>query len=221
MIKVVVADDQDLIRSGLRALLDLEPDIEVVGEASDGRQAAAMARNLAADVVLLDIEMPGADGLEGLAALAHARPEARALMLTTFDLDEYVYEALRSGASGFLLKTTPPAELCAAIRAVHTGEQLFSASVLRRLVETYIVVPPTAAASSRLSVLTQREVEVLGAIARGLSNGEISAELHLSEATVKTHVRHIFAKLGLRDRAQAVVLAYETGLVRPGTHPPG
>ncbi|MBB3043483.1 response regulator [Nocardioides soli] len=216
MIKVVIADDQDLVRGGLSALLACEPDITVVGEATDGQQAVGLARERAADVVLLDIEMPGSDGLQGIRALAQARPEARALMLTTFDLDEYVFEALRAGASGFLLKTTPPAELSAGIRAVHAGEMLFARSVVRRLVETFVRQPPTPTASGVLSSLTEREVEVLRAIARGLSNAEIGAELYLAETTVKTHVARILAKLNLRDRVQAVVLAYETGLVRPG-----
>ncbi|QWF20981.1 response regulator transcription factor [Nocardioides sp. LMS-CY] len=216
MIKVVIADDQDLVRGGLSALLACEPDITVVGEATDGQQAVGLARERAADVVLLDIEMPGSDGLQGIRALAQARPEARALMLTTFDLDEYVFEALRAGASGFLLKTTPPAELSAGIRAVHAGEMLFARSVVRRLVETFVRQPPTPTASGVLSSLTEREVEVLRAIARGLSNAEIGAELYLAETTVKTHVARILAKLNLRDRVQAVVVAYETGLVRPG-----
>lgn len=216
MIKVVIADDQDLVRGGLSALLACEPDITVVGEATDGQQAVGLARERAADVVLLDIEMPGSDGLQGIRALAQARPEARALMLTTFDLDEYVFEALRAGASGFLLKTTPPAELSAGIRAVHAGEMLFARSVVRRLVETFVRQPPAPTTSGVLSSLTEREVEVLRAIARGLSNAEIGAELYLAETTVKTHVARILAKLNLRDRVQAVVLAYETGLVRPG-----
>jgi DNA-binding NarL/FixJ family response regulator len=216
VIKVVIADDQDLVRGGLSALLACEPDITVVGEATDGQQAVGLARERAADVVLLDIEMPGSDGLQGIRAPAQARPEARALMPTTFDLDEYVFEALRAGASGFLLKTTPPAELSAGIRAVHAGEMLFARSVVRRLVETFVRQPPTPTASGVLSSLTEREVEVLRAIARGLSNAEIGAELYLAETTVKTHVARILAKLNLRDRVQAVVLAYETGLVRPG-----
>ena len=216
MIKVVIADDQDLIRSGLSALLACEPDIVVVGEAANGKHAASLARMHHADVVLMDVEMPVSNGIEGIRALVQARSHARVLMLTTFDLDEYVYEALRAGASGFLLKTTPPAELSAGIRAVHAGDVLFARSVVRRLVETFVRQPPAAGTSAALSVLTDREREVLRAIARGLSNAEIGAELYLAESTVKTHVARIFAKLDLRDRVQAVVLAYESGLVRPG-----
>jgi len=214
VIKVVIADDQDLVRGGLSALLACEPDITVVGEATDGQQAVGLARERAADVVLLDIEMPGSDGLQGIRALAQARPEARALMLTTFDLDEYVFEALRAGASGFLLKTTPPAELSAGIRAVHAGEMLFARSVVRRLVETFVRQPPTPTASGVLSSLTEREV--LELLARGLTNAEIADRLVVSGATVKTHVARVLAKLGLRDRVQAVILAYEAGLVTPG-----
>jgi DNA-binding NarL/FixJ family response regulator len=216
VIKIVIADDQDLVRSGLSALLACEPDIAVVGEAADGKHAAGLAREHDADVVLMDVEMPGSNGLEGIRALAQAGSQARVLMLTTFDLDEYVFEALRAGASGFLLKTTPPAELSAGIRAVHAGEMLFARSVVRRLVETFVRQPPTASTSAVLAGLTDRELEVLRAIARGLSNAEISAELYLAETTVKTHVARILAKLDLRDRVQAVVLAYESGLVRPG-----
>ena len=216
MIRVMVADDQDLIRAGLRAILQTEPDIEVVGEASDGRGAARVARETAADVVLMDVQMPGTDGIEALSLVAAARPEARVLMLTMFDLDEYVYGALKAGASGFLLKTTPPADLVAAIRAAHAGDLLFAPTVTRRLVESFVRRPPTGSAiPEAVAELTDRELDVFRSMAKGLSNAEIGAELYLGEATVKTHVTRILAKLGLRDRVQAVVMAYECGLVVP------
>ncbi len=226
MIRVVVADDQEPIREALRTLLDLEPDITVVGEAADGLAAAAVARECEADVVLLDIEMPGSDGIEGLRTLARARPQARALMLSLSDLDAYVYETLRAGASGYLLKSTSSDVLCDAVRAVHSGEILLAPTVLQRLVVTYVDALAAPSAAHRLAGLTAREVDVLGAIGRGMSNSEICAEFHLASSTVKTHVRNLFAKLGIRDRAQAVVMAYETGLVRPGclqdeSHPLG
>jgi len=217
VIRVVLADDQDLIRAGLRALLEAEDDIEVVAEAADGAAAAAAAVAGAADVVLMDIEMPRVDGIAGTRAVVRDRPQCRVLVLTMFDLDEYVYGALRAGASGFLLKTAPPAELGAAIRACVAGEQLFAPSVTRRLVETFVRRPPPVdGVPPELQGLTPRELDVLRALARGLSNAEIAAELHLGESTVKTHVTRILAKLGLRDRVQAVVLAHETGLVSPG-----
>lgn len=212
-VRTVVADDQDLIRAGISAVLEAADGIEVVGEAADGRAAAALARERAADVVLMDVQMPGLDGISGIEAVARARPEARVLMLTMFDLDEYVFGALRAGASGFLLKTTAPDELAAAIHAVHRGDLLFSPTVTRRLVETYVRRPPAGAVPEVLSTLTPRETDVLRAMARGLSNAEIGRELFLGEATVKTHVTRVLGKLGLRDRVQAVVLAYESGLV--------
>jgi DNA-binding NarL/FixJ family response regulator len=213
---VVVADDQDLIRGGLRAILDAAGDIEVVAEASSGLAAATAAATHLADVVLMDVQMPGSDGIQGTAAVLQARPQCRVLVLTMFDLDEYVFAALRAGASGFLLKTTSPAELSAAVRACHSGELLFAPTVTRRLVETYVRRPPvTGGVPARLSALTGREIDVLRALARGLSNAEIARELYLGETTVKTHVTRILAKLGLRDRVQAVVLAYECGLVSP------
>jgi DNA-binding NarL/FixJ family response regulator len=216
VIRVALVDDQDLIRGGLRAILDAEDDIEVVGEASDGAGAVRLAEARLADVVLMDMQMPGVDGIEGTRRVIAARPETRVLVLTMFDLDEYVFAALRAGASGFLLKTTPPAELASAIRACHTGEMLFAPAVTRRLVETYVQHPPRReGVPERLAELTAREVDVLRAVARGLSNSEIAAELFLGEATVKTHVTRILAKLGLRDRVQAVVLSYECGLVLP------
>ncbi|MGO4690571.1 response regulator [Glaciibacter sp. 2TAF33] len=213
MIRVVIADDQDLVRGGLAAILAVEPDLAIVGEASEGAQAARVAASVAADIVLMDVQMPGSDGIEGVRMLASVRPQARALMLTTFDLDEYIFAALRAGASGFLLKTTPPAELAAAIRASHSGELLFAPSVTRRLVEAYVRRRPVSAGvPAELAGLTARELEVFGAVARGWSNAEIGAELFMGEATVKTHVTRILAKLALRDRVQAVVLAYECGL---------
>jgi DNA-binding NarL/FixJ family response regulator len=213
MIRVVIADDQDLIRAGLRAILQAEPDLKVVGEASDGASAARVAASESADVVLMDVQMPGSDGIEGVRLVAASRPQARVLMLTMFDLDEYVFGALREGASGFLLKTTPPAELASAIRECHRGELLFASTITRRLVEAFVQRPPaTDGVPGELAELTERELDVLRALADGLSNAEISAKLFLGEATVKTHVTRILAKLGLRDRVQAVVLAYECGL---------
>jgi DNA-binding NarL/FixJ family response regulator len=216
VIRVALVDDQALIRGGLRAILDAEDDIEVVGEASDGAGAVRLATARLADVVLMDVQMPVVDGIEGTRRVIEARPECRVVVLTMFDLDEYVFAALRAGASGFLLKTTPADELAAAVRACHGGEMLFAPTVTRRLVETYVRHPPAPdGIPDRLQELTAREVDVLRAIARGLSNGEIAAELYLGEATVKTHVTRILGKLGLRDRVQAVVLAYECGLVLP------
>jgi DNA-binding NarL/FixJ family response regulator len=212
----VLADDQDLIRGGLRAILDAAADIEVVAEASSGRAAATAAAQHRADVVLMDVQMPGSDGIDGTRLVLQARPQCRVLVLTMFDLDEYVFGALRAGASGFLLKTTSPGELAAAVRACHTGELLFAPTVTRRLVETYVRRPPaTDALPAQLSGLTEREVDVLRELAGGRSNAEIARSLYLGETTVKTHVTRILAKLGLRDRVQAVVLAYESGLVTP------
>jgi DNA-binding NarL/FixJ family response regulator len=216
VIRVVVADDQDLIRGGLRAILHAANDIEVVAEADSGSAAATAAVANLADVVLMDVQMPGTDGIEGTRAVLRVRPQCRVLMLTMFDLDEYVFAALRAGASGFLLKTTPPDELAAAIRACHSGDLLFAPTVTRRLVETYVRrPPPESGVPARLAELTDREVDVLRALARGLSNAEIAAKLYMGEATVKTHVTRILAKLGLRDRVQAVVAAYECNLVTP------
>ena len=215
-VRVVLADDQNLIRGGLRAILDAAPDIEVVAEASSGVAAATAAAQHRADVVLMDVQMPGSDGIDGTRRVLQARPQCRVLVLTMFDLDEYVFGALRAGASGFLLKTTSPGELAAAVRACHSGELLFAPTVTRRLVETYVRRPPaTDALPAQLSALTEREVDVLRELARGLSNAEIARSLYLGETTVKTHVTRILAKLGLRDRVQAVVLAYESGLVTP------
>jgi DNA-binding NarL/FixJ family response regulator len=213
----VIADDQDLIRGGLRAILDAEADIEVVAEVADGAAAASAAVAWEADVVLMDIEMPEVDGIAGTREIVRRRPACRVVVLTMFDLDEYVFGALRAGASGFLLKTTPPDELAHAVRTCHAGESLYGPTVIRRMVETYVRRRPAPpGVPPELAQLTERELEVLRAMARGLANAEIAAHMHLGEATVKTHVAKLFAKLGLRDRIQAVVLAYETGLVTPG-----
>ncbi|GGE82824.1 response regulator [Mycetocola zhadangensis] len=213
-IRVLIADDQYLIRSGLRSILSAEDDLVVVGEAGDGVSAARAAEALKADVVLMDIQMPGSDGIEGVRLLAEMRPEARALVLTMYDLDEYVVTALRAGASGFLLKTTPPSQLAAAIRMCHGGGQLFAPSVTHRLIDAYVRHPPPVSGTPREVVsLTTRELEVYRALATGLSNAEIARQLFLGEATVKSHVTRILAKLGLRDRVQAVIFAFECGLV--------
>ena len=219
MIRVVVADDQALVRAGFRVLVDSAPDLEVVGEAADGVEAVELARQRLPDVVLMDIRMPRMDGLEAtrrIVALDRAAG-VRVLVLTTFDLDEYVYQALRAGASGFLLKDTPPADLLAAIRVVAAGDALLAPSVTRRLIAEFARRPgPGAATPAALAALTEREREVLGLVARGLSNAEIAGLLQVSAATAKTHVSRVLAKLQARDRAQLVMLAYETGLVTPG-----
>jgi DNA-binding NarL/FixJ family response regulator len=216
VIRVVLADDQDLIRGGLRAILDAEDDIDVVAEVADGYAAARAAVDHTADVVLMDVQMPGTDGLEGTRRVLQARPDCRVLVLTMFDLDEYVFGALRAGASGFLLKTAAPDDLAAGIRACHSGELLFAPAVTRRLVESYVRrAPAPDGVPPALAELTERELGVLRAISRGLSNAEIAGELFLSEATVKTHVTRILSKLGVRDRVQAVIAAYESGLVVP------
>ena len=220
MIRLVVADDQPVVRSGLRMILEGAEDIELVGDAGDGQQALERTRELQPDVVLMDIRMPGMDGIAATRELLRTHGGVRVLILTTYDPDQYVYDALAAGASGFLLKSDAPERLLAGIRAVHTGESLFSSSVTRRLVERYVATPPTPSSTGPTG-LTQRETDVLVLIAQGLSNAEIGQRLFISEGTVKTHVAHILAKHGLRDRVQAVVLAYETGLVRPGSgaHP--
>jgi DNA-binding NarL/FixJ family response regulator len=199
-------------------ILDAQADLQVVGEAADGQQALARARELSPDVVLMDIRMPEMDGLEATRRLVSASPTApKVLMLTTFDLDEHVYRAMKAGASGFLLKTAPPSELAAAVRAVASGDVLLAPPITRRLVEQFVRRPPPGQdRPPSLYALTAREVEVLKLIAHGLSNTEIAAALFLGEATVKTHVNRVLTKLGLRDRVQAVVLAYESGLVAPG-----
>ncbi|GCB51838.1 response regulator transcription factor [Streptomyces sp. NL15-2K] len=214
--RVLIADDQNLIRTGFRLILNARG-IEVVGEAADGAEAVARARELGPDVVLMDIRMPTMDGLEATRRILRQTPDCRVLMLTTFDLDRYVYTALSIGASGFLLKDVTPEHLAAAVRLVDTGDALLAPSITRRLVERFASEPERpSAVPPDLAALTPRELEVLTLLGRGLSNTELAAHLTLSEATVKSHVARIFAKLSLRDRAQAVVLAYETGLVRPG-----
>jgi DNA-binding NarL/FixJ family response regulator len=215
MIRVLLADDQGLVRAGFRMILRAEPDIEVVGEAGDGEEAVARARATSPDVVLMDIRMPGVDGVEATRRIAQTGGP-RVLVLTTFDLDEYVYEALRAGASGFLLKDVPEEQLVAAIRVVAAGGSLFAPTVTRRLIEEFARRVRTPQPPAALGELTPRELEVLGLVARGLSNAEIAAALVVSEHTTKTHVASVLSKLGLRNRVQAVVLAYETGLVRPG-----
>jgi DNA-binding NarL/FixJ family response regulator len=218
VIRVLIADDQALVRAGFRALLEAEADICVVAEAADGEQAVALSLELAPDVVLMDIRMPGLDGLAATRRIVAAKPLAstRILMLTTFDLDEYVFEALRLGASGFLVKDTEPVELLHAIRAVAAGDALLSPSVTRRLIERFATHLRSPAPAEGLAVLTDREREVLGLVGAGLSNEEIAARLVVSPATAKTHVSRAMTKLGARDRAQLVVTAYETGLVQPG-----
>lgn len=217
-ISVVIADDQGMVRTGFATFLRSEPDIEVVGEAADGRQAVEAATALTPDVVLMDVRMPVMDGLTAARQILEAMPDApRVLMVTTFDLDEYVYQALRAGASGFLLKDASARELAEAVRVVAAGDAVIAPSVTRRLIAEFAQLGgPPAPTMRRLEGLTERETEVLGLIARGLSNAEIAAELVVAEQTVKTHVGRIFAKLGLRDRAQAIVFAYESGLVVPG-----
>jgi DNA-binding NarL/FixJ family response regulator len=215
-IRVLIADDQSLVRAGFRLVLENHDDIEVVGEASNGHEAVHGASRLRPDVVLMDIRMPELDGIAATARITERHP-ARVLVLTTYDLDEYVYDALQAGASGFLLKDTPPEQLASGIRAVAAGEALLAPTVTRRLIEEF----SRAGAARRvrppeLDELTPRELEVLRLLARGMSNAEIAAHFVLGETTVKTHVAHVLNKLGLRDRVQAVVLAYESGLVTPG-----
>jgi DNA-binding NarL/FixJ family response regulator len=216
-IRLLVADDQELVRAGLRMVLEAEPDLEIVGEAADGAEAVELARRQRPDVVLMDVRMPGVDGIEATRRLlgSEVGERIRVLILTTFDLDEYVYAALRAGASGFLLKDAPPDQLCQAIRVVAAGEALLAPSVTRRLIDEFAQTEPEEGLAVALDSLTEREQEVLKLVAQGLSNAEIAAELVVEETTVKTHVRHVLQKLGLRDRVQAVVAAYEAGLVRP------
>jgi DNA-binding NarL/FixJ family response regulator len=217
-ITVMIADDQSLMRSGLRVLLERVDDIDVVAEAEDGDAAVRAVRHHRPDVAIMDIRMPGVDGVEATRRIvADPASATKVLVLTTYDLDEYVYHAVRAGASGFLLKTAPPAQLVAAIRAVAAGDTLLAPEITRRLLEEYTRRPPPGAARSPvLDALTEREVEVLRLVARGASNAETAARLIVSEPTVKTHINRLFRKLGVRDRIQAVILAYETGLVRPG-----
>jgi DNA-binding NarL/FixJ family response regulator len=218
MIRVLLADDQELVRDGFAMILDAQDDIDVVGQAADGASTVESARALTPDVVLMDVRMPVMDGIEATRRIRAAGLHRLAvLMLTTFDLDEYVYEALRAGASGFLLKDVPRSTLIQAVRTVAAGDALLAPAITRRLIEQYVSQPPpTRALPGELNELTQREHDVLLRLARGRSNSEIGRELFLSEATVKTHVAHVLRKLALRDRVQAVVYAYESGLVHPG-----
>ena len=217
MISVLIADDQALVRGGLRMIVDAQKDMQVVGEAENGADAVAGAQRLEPDIVLMDIRMPELDGIQATRRLAERGPaKTRVLMLTTFDEDQLVYEAMRAGASGFLLKSAPPARLAEAVRVIAAGEALLAPSITRRLVEDFVRRPPPGTtAPAELAELTDREREVLALIARGLSNAEIATELVVSQATVKTHINRLLAKLNLRDRVQAVVLAYETGFAQP------
>jgi len=215
-VSVLIADDQALVRAGLRSILETQPDITVVGEAVDGLDAVNLAARRGPDVVLMDVKMPRLDGLEATRRILDAG-DAAVLVLTTFDLDEYVYAALRAGASGFLLKDAPPEQLIAAVHTLAAGEALIAPAITKRLIERFASISPPPDRAAAFEELTPRELEVLVLIARGRSNREIAGELVLSEATVKTHVKRILAKLGVRDRVHAVVLAYECGLVAPGT----
>ena len=230
MISVLLVDDHSLIRKGFRLILDAEPDIEVAGEAADGTVALSMCSALRPDVVLMDVRMPGRDGIEATSDIVGAGLPSKVLILTTFDLDDYVYAGLRAGASGFLLKDTQPDDLVAAIRTIAAGDAVLGPGATRRLIRQFATTPlpgmPGGGAAAQIQaaqiqkVLTGREQDVFSHMAAGRSNSEIAASLHLSEGTVKIHVGRILAKLGLRDRVQAVVLAYESGLITPGAHPP-
>ncbi len=216
-VKVMLVDDQPLLRTGFRMVLEAEPDVSIVAEASDGAEAVDLARRLLPDVVLMDIRMPRMDGVAATQAIVDAKLPVRVLILTTFDLDEYVIGSLRAGAAGFLAKDVPAEDLVAAIRSVASGDAIVAPRILKRLLEKFVdrLPEPNEAAPTHLDSLTDREREVLALVAKGLSNSEIAKELTVSETTVKTHVGHVLTKLGLRDRVQAVVLAYETGLVKP------
>jgi DNA-binding NarL/FixJ family response regulator len=215
-IRVLLADDQELVRAGFRMILETQADIEVAGEAGDGAEAVAATRRLQPDVVLMDIRMPNLDGLQATRQLMAAGSRSRVVILTTFDLDEYVYQALTAGASGFLLKNAPPEQLISGVRVVAAGDALLAPSITRRVIAQFTRLPRPGDTDALVG-LTDRERQVLQLVARGLSNAEIAARLFVSDATVKSHVAHLLAKLQLRDRVQAVVLAYESGLVRPGT----
>ena len=216
MISIVIVDDQDLVREGLRMLLEAEPDLAVAGEAGDGGQALAQARLLDPDVILMDVRMPQMNGIEATARLVKAGSRARILMLTTFNLDEYVYQALKAGASGFLLKDASREQLAGAVRAASTGETLLAPAITRRLIEDFCAGPAPGTMAAAAGRLSERELGVVRLVAQGLSNAEIAAQLYLSEATVKSHIARILAKLDLRDRVQIAVHAYEHGIVRPG-----
>jgi DNA-binding NarL/FixJ family response regulator len=214
-LRVLIADDQALVRSGFRLIVETRPDLEVVGEAEDGAEAVRLAADLGPDVVLMDVRMPGTDGIEATRRIVASGSEARILVLTTFDLDEYVYAAVRAGASGFLLKDVRAADLIDAIRLVAEGNALLGPTVTRRLLERFAAADPGSGAGLALAGLTEREREILGLMASGLSNAEIAQQLVVGETTVKTHVSSILRKLGVRDRVQAVIAAYDAGLVRP------
>jgi DNA-binding NarL/FixJ family response regulator len=218
MTTVLIADDQALVRVGLRKILEAEPDVTVLGEAADGEEAVRSARTLRPEVVLMDIRMPALDGIEATRRIVHDRPDARVLILTTFGLDGYVYDSLRAGASGFMLKDAPPEEIAAAVQIVANGDALLAPAVTRSVIEEFARQPPTTAPTQppALEELTARERQVLDLLARGRSNPEICQRLVISEATAKTHVAHILQKLALRDRVQAVIYAYESGLITPG-----
>ena len=217
MIKVLIVDDQALIRAGFRMILDAQPDLEVVGEAADGSTAIDAVRTLRPDVVLMDVRMPGVDGIEATRRLTEAGAAGKIVILTTYDLDEYVFDALAAGASGFLLKHVPPEELVRGVRVAASGEALLAPSITKRLIEEFARQrAPVRASGTDLQTLTDREREVLTLLGRGLSNPEIARELKVGEATVKTHVAHVLDKLELRDRVQAVIFAYEIGLIKPG-----
>jgi DNA-binding NarL/FixJ family response regulator len=225
MISVLLVDDHSLIRKGFRLILDAESDIEVAGEAGDGTTAVSMCSALRPDVVLMDVRMPGRDGIEATGGIVAAGLPSKVLILTTFDLDDYVYAGLRAGASGFLLKDTQPDDLVAAIRTIAAGDAVLAPGATKRLIRQFAATgqpdPPGGLQATQITqALTAREGDVFSHIAAGMSNSEIAARLHLSEGTVKVHVGRILAKLGLRDRVQAVVLAYESGLITPATHPP-
>jgi len=215
MIRVLLVDDQALVRSGFRLILETREDLDVVGEAEDGREAIELARKLRPDVILMDVRMPNVDGVEATRRLAALGSPARVLILTTFDLDEYVYEAIRAGASGFLLKDVQPAQLVDAVRVVAAGEALLAPTVTRRLLDRFAGQLPSSEPPPELARLTERELEILTLMAEGLSNAELAERLFLSETTVKTHVSSVLRKLELRDRVQAVVLAYRAGVARP------
>jgi DNA-binding NarL/FixJ family response regulator len=219
MIRVLVADDQPLVRSGFRMILEDRDDLELVGEAEHGEEAVALARDLDPDVILMDVRMPRLDGVEATRRLVDGNSRARILILTTFDLDEYVYAAIRAGASGFLLKDVQPADLVDAIRVVAAGNSLFGPAATQRLVERFGQQRDRRLATRSLDELTEREREILRLLASGLSNAELATTLHLGETTVKTHVSAVFRKLGVRDRVQAVIAAYDAGLVEPGGMP--
>ena len=220
-VRVLLVDDDDLMRAGLRSVLASDESIEVVGEAGDGREAVTEIGKLDPHVVLMDIRMPDLDGISATREVLASSPEVKVVVLTTFEEDEYIFDALSAGASGFLLKRTKPEELIAAIHTVADGDSLLSPSVTRRVIDRMATQPPAALSGKRLERLTPREREVLEAIGRGLSNREIAEAFFIEESTVKTHVKRILMKLGLRDRVQAVILAYETGVIRPGTANPG